>query len=496
MSGMPANPWYRKTVVLVLACFLLPPAGLILLWMRPQTGLSRKMLVSFALVVLSIVHLFAFHGLRLEFAGAYGARPALTFGDTEWHYDAMDRDRESERAAGRAASTTSGSGSVYWTDFRGPNRDGRYGQQPIRTDWPADGPPELWRVRVGGGYASVVIAEGRIFTIEQRRGQEVVAAYSLDSGRELWTHGWQASFQEFLGGDGPRATPTWNEGKVYALGAEGELRCLDAATGELIWRHDILGENDADNLGWGMAASVLVVDDKVIALPGGTDDNSIVAYDKLTGDTLWKSLSDQQAYTSPMLVTLAGRRQLLIVGADRMMGVSVEDGTLLWGYAWVAQMGTNASQPLVIDENHVFISGAQPQGAALVKLTRAGDSFQTEEVWNNLRMKNDFNSSVLHEGHVYGLDKTILACVNARTGALKWKGGRYGYGQVLLAGGHLIVLTEKGDLALVKATPESHQETARFPALRGKTWNHPAIADGKLIVRNQTEMACYDVSGS
>ena len=198
MSGMPANPWYRKTVVLVLACFLLPPAGLILLWMRPQTGLSRKMLVSFALVVLSIVHLFAFYGLRVEFAGDV-RRPTLTFHNTESHYEAVERDRGSERAVAQAAGTFGSSGSVYWTDFRGPNRDGRYDQQPIRTDWPADGPPELWRIKVGGGYASVVIAEGRIFTIEQRRGQEVVAAYSLDSGRELWTHGWQASFQEFLG---------------------------------------------------------------------------------------------------------------------------------------------------------------------------------------------------------------------------------------------------------------------------------------------------------
>ena len=495
MSGMPANPWYRNTVLFVLVCLLLPPAGLILLWMRPRTGAFRKLFVSFALVILTIVHLFAFYGLRAEFAGS-GMRPIFTFHNPESHYDAMERDRKLEGGVVKAASAAGGSGSVYWTDFRGPNRDGHYDQQPIRTDWPSDGPPEMWRIKVGGGYASVVIAEGRIFTIEQRRGQEVVAAYSLDSGKELWTHGWAAFFQERLGGDGPRATPTWNEGKVYALGGEGELRCLDATTGELIWKHDILKENDADNLVWGMSASVLVVDDKVIALPGGTNDNSIVAYDKLTGEVLWKSLSDAQAYTAPMLVTLAGQRQLLIVSAERMMGVSVEDGALLWEYPWVTHMGINASQPLVIDENHVFISAAYGHGSVLVKLTRAGDSFQTEEVWKSNRMKNKFNSSILYEGHIYGLDEAIMACVDPRTGELKWKGGRYGFGQVLLAGGHLIVLTEKGDLVLVKATPESHQEVARFSALSGKTWNHPALADGKLIVRNQTEMACYDVSGS
>ena len=197
-----------------------------------------------------------------------------------------------------------------------------------------------------------------------------------------------------------------------------------------------------------------------------------------------------------MLVTLAGRRQLLIVSAKRMVGIAVEDGALLWEYPWSTYDGINASQPLVIDENHVFISAAYGHGSALVKLTQAADGFQAKEVWKNLHMKNKFNRSVLYEGYVYGLDEAILACVNPRTGELQWKGGRYGYGQVLLASGHLIVLTENGDLVLVKATPESHQEVARFSALRGKTWNHPALADGRLIVRNQTEMACYDVSGS
>ena len=430
---MPANPWYRNTVVFVVVCLLLPPAGLILLWMRSPIRVFRKLLVSFALVIFTIAHLFAFYGLQLEFDGST-MRPMFTFHNTDSHYEAIERERRHEGGVVKAASATSGYGSVYWTDFRGPHRDGRYDQQPIRTDWPAGGPPELWRTKIGGGYASVVIAEGRIFTIEQRRGQEVVAAYSLASGKELWTHGWLAFFQERLGGDGPRATPTWNEGKVYALGGEGELRCLDAATGEMLWKRSILKENDADNLVWGMSASVLVVDDKVIALPGGTNDNSIVAYDKLTGEVLWKSLSDAQAYTAPMLVELAGQRQLLIVSAERMMGVSVDEGSLLWSYPWVTHHGINASQPLVVDEEHVFISAAYGHGAALVRVSGANDGFQVNEVWRSNRMKNKFNSSVLHEGHVYGLDEAILACVDPRTGELKWKGGRYGFGQVLLAG--------------------------------------------------------------
>jgi outer membrane protein assembly factor BamB len=194
-----------------------------------------------------------------------------------------------------------------------------------------------------------------------------------------------------------------------------------------------------------------------------------------------------------MLVHLAGRRQILVVSGSRLLAVTPEDGALLWSYRWEPSPDINASQPIVVDENHVFVSSAYGQGAALVKITELGDSLQAEEVWRNTLMKNKFNSSVLHEGHIYGLDEGILACVDARTGERKWKGGRYGFGQVLLADGHLIVLTERGEVVLVKATPEGHQEVASFSALSGKTWNNPAIADGRLIVRNQTEMASYDI---
>ncbi len=181
--------------------------------------------------------------------------------------------------------------------------------------WPREGLPQLWKQPVGGGYASFVVADGRAFTIEQRRDREVVAAYDVQNGRELWTNGWPANFQEGMGGDGPRATPTYHDGRIYALGAEGELRVLDAAKGTLVWRRNILTENDANNLAWGMSASPLIVDDKVIVLPGGTRGSSVVAYNKATGDVVWKSLNDEQAYTSPMLVTLGGLRQILVVSA-------------------------------------------------------------------------------------------------------------------------------------------------------------------------------------
>ncbi len=222
--------------------------------------------------------------------------------------------------------------SSSWTDFRGPNRDGRYTATPIRTTWPREGLRRLWKQPVGGGYASFVVADGRAFTIEQRRNEEVVAAYDIQTGRELWTNGWTANFEESMGGDGPRATPTWHEGRLYALGAEGELRVLDASKGTLVWRRNILTDNRADNLSWGMSASPLIVDDKVIVLPGGTRGSSVVAYNKLTGAPIWKALNDEASYTSPMLATIAGVRQILVVTAARATGLTVENGTLLWEY--------------------------------------------------------------------------------------------------------------------------------------------------------------------
>ena len=243
-----------------------------------------------------------------------------------------------------------------------------------------------------------------------------------------------------------------------------------------------------------MSASPLVVDDKVITLPGGHHGRSVAAYNKDSGELAWQSLDDNQAYVAPMVATVAGKRQLLIVSRKRLMGLNVEDGSLLWEYPWRTEMGINCTQPIVVDDKHIFISAGYGQGSALVEITTRGKTFKAEKIWSNNRMKSKFNTPVLHENHVYGLDEGILQAIDVRTGIQKWKGGRYGYWQLLLANGHLIISTEKGEVALVKATPEGHQELEKFTAIRGKTWNNPAIADGKLIVRNQTEMACYDLT--
>ena len=516
-ENAPIEPqtWYRSTPILLLASLLFPPLGLVLLLTNPAADPQKKIIGSLGIAALGVTYGLLIFGFPSAFVSSPG----------DGHYDDLDRQRAAQRASeplppsqpaadpgaspnptpaaanpgvAPAAPTVSASTAAksvrnYWTEFRGPGRAGRYDETAVLTAWPKAGLRQLWKQPIGEGYSSFTIAEGRAFTLEKRRHQEATVAYDLSTGRELWTNLADAEFVEEQG-NGPRSTPTWDEGRLYALGGTGELRCIDSRTGKLMWSRDTLKENGARNLQWGQAVSPLVVDDKVIVLPGGSPGKSVVAYNKLTGAPAWKSLDDRQAYTSPMLVTLAGKRQILTVSATRVVGLAIENGALLWDYIWDTSMGINVSQPLIVDANRFFISAGYGKGCALVEVTPSGQSFGARKIWENIRMKTKFNSPVLYEGYVYGLDESILSCIDVKTGEQKWKNGRFGYGQVLLASGHLIVMSDEGELVLVKATPEKFDEVARFTALEGRCWNYPAIADGRLLVRNATQMVCYDIA--
>jgi outer membrane protein assembly factor BamB len=510
-----STPWYRSIAGVIGLSILLPPAGLALLWLRQESSTKAKLLATLGIVALSAGYFYAYSAWRRNDLNEaqYSAleqhraqqqnQPQTAPGD-----QAAVATNPAQTAAGtttqpvQPGTTTASANEAasahaarnYWTNFRGPNRDGNYDEMPVMTQWPAQGLPLIWKQPIGQGYASFVVADGRAYTIEQRRGQEVVASYDVATGREQWKQAWNALYSDTTG-DGPRATPTWDDGRLYALGATGELRCLDAKSGAVIWGKNILNDNQAGNLSWAMAASPLIVDDKVIVLPGGSGGKSVVAYNKMTGAPVWRALDDTQAYVSPMLVTLAGRRQIVIVSSSRVMGVAPEDGSLLWSHPWDTSNGINVSQPIMVSGNRFFISSGYGKGAALIEVGGSGKSFTARAIWENNNMKNKFNSSVVYQGHAYGLDEGILTCVDVNTGERKWKGGRYGYGQVLLASGHLIVMAENGELILVKATPQQHTEVARFQAIQGKSWNYPAIAGGRLLVRNATEMAAFNIAG-
>jgi outer membrane protein assembly factor BamB len=477
-------------------------------------------------VVLAVLR-FGF-GLHVYMDGDFHLH--LAFGTAKAHYDALERQREAQRAAGpaptvapeaapaAAAATPAGAATAAsgpampaaaspappsspapavavagsWTDFRGPARDGVYRQRALASTWPAEGPRLLWKQPVGEGHASFVASGGVAYTIEQRRAREVVVAYDVKTGREIWTNGWDTLFSESMGGDGPRATPTYANGMIYALGAAGELRVLRAATGAIAWRTNVLDDAGATNLQWAMAGSPLVVDGKVIVQPGGRGA-SVVAYDAFRGTPIWKSLDDPQAYVSPFVATLAGRRQIVTWTGERVVGLSIDDGALLWSHRWTNDNQINVAQPIVVGPNRLFASTGYGKGAILIDISPTGDRFTTTSVWENTRMKNKLSSSVLLDGYLYGLDEGILACIEAATGRQAWKGGRYGHGQLLLAGDRLVITSETGELALVHATPTAFEELARVPAIDGRTWNVPAIEDGILLVRNAQEMAAFDL---
>jgi outer membrane protein assembly factor BamB len=378
-----------------------------------------------------------------------------------------------------------------WSGFRGARRDGHYRAGPIRTDWTTLQP--LWRQPVGGGHASFVAANGHAFTIEQRGAQEVAVAYDVLTGRELWTNAWDAAFIASMGGPGPRATPAFHDGTLFVLGATGELRALDASSGKLRWRTNILDDADTGNLDFGLAASPLIVGTTVVTVPSGGSGRTIVAYDRASGRIAWSALDDEGAYSSPVRVTLAGVDQIVAVLATRVVGLSSEGGHLLWESPWPSDGGNHAAQPVILGDNRIFLSsGTGIRGLAL-EIVRDGDRLTARELWRTNRMKNDVTSSVHHDGFIYGIDQGILACIDASNGELKWKAGRYGDGQTILASGHLVITTGDGEVVLVRATPDGHQEVGRATAVEGDTWNHPALVDGFLLVRNGAQMAAFDL---
>ncbi len=493
----PETPWFQAPFFRRVLTLVFPPLGLALLWTnrnltRCWKGFEGTLILLYLIpYVVGLVLALDWLGLvAVEWKGGFG--PSVVWHKTKPNYLELELHRTAHQTdPGGAASSSS---PAYWTSFRGPRRDGVYAEQPILTDWSPPRPARKWRQPCGGGYASFAVAEGRAFTIEQRRDDEVVVAYDVATGRELWTHAYPARFEEWMGGEGPRATPTYHDGLVYSLGATGELCCLGAANGRLLWQKNILTENSSANLRYGMAASPLVIGERVIVLTGeATTGRAVVAYNRLNGDRAWSVLDDKQAYTTPLLATLAGEPQLVVVTASRAVGLSPVDGALRWEFPWRVQYDNAISIPVIVGTNRLVLSAGYGAGSALVEVTRGAKGFEAREVWRNRNLKNKFNASVLWDGFLYGLDEGVLACVDVATGERRWRDGRYGYGQLLVAGGYLILLGGEGELVLLRADPQRWVELARVQALNGKTWNVPALAQGFLLVRNSAMMACYDL---
>jgi len=378
--------------------------------------------------------------------------------------------------------------------FFGAGRNGVAQGVKLSHDWNATPPRQLWRQPIGAGWSAFAVVGGHAFTEEQLGEEEAVTCYDLLTGRLLWTHSNPVHFKQWQGGDGPRATPTVEGGRVFAIGATGILDCLDAATGRRIWSRDVLAENQLENLTWGVSASPLVFDDTVIVTGGLTKGPSVLAYRRSDGAPLWRSGADKASYASPAITTLAGRRVILTVNAASLTAMDPAGGEVLLNYSFSDDKWPKASQPVVLDGDRVFISAGYGTGCALLEIKAGPDGkLFANPLWKNLRMKTQFNSVAARDGFLYGLDDGLLACVEISNGERKWKAGRYGSGQTLLVDDVVIVQSESGAVALAEAQPGGFKELGRIPALGAKTWNHPTLAGRYLLVRNSEEMACYEL---
>ncbi|MEM8998491.1 MAG: PQQ-binding-like beta-propeller repeat protein, partial [Acidobacteriota bacterium] len=387
-------------------------------------------------------------------------------------------------------------GDPAWPGFRGPRRDGVVASSSIGTDWEAEPPEVLWRRSVGPGWSSFAVAGGALFTQEQRGEEELISAYDATTGEPIWSHVEAARFWEPLAGAGPRATPTLEGGRLYALGATGILNVLEARDGSAVWRRDIAADTGAETPEWGFASSPLIVDGpagagrQVVVHTGAPNGKGLIAYAADDGEPLWTASAGPLSYASVQRFELAGRPQLLLPSGDGVAGYGL-DGRPLWSYAWRVPGGARAVQTAVVGDA-VLLGTGFGMGMRRIDVTAKPESgFELDERWTSRRLKPYYNDFVVYESHVYGFDGRILACLDLETGELRWKGGRYGNGQLVLleSQGLLLVLTDRGEVTLVEASPEAFTELARVEAIDGKTWNHPVFADGVLYVRNAEQMA-------
>ncbi len=381
-----------------------------------------------------------------------------------------------------------------WPQWRGPARDGRSAETGLAAEWPAGGPALLWQAEIlGEGYASFAVVGGRLYTQGQKDGRQFVIALDAATGKLIWQTANGDTYADGRGG-GPRGAPTLDNGRLYALGSSGNLICLDAASGKQVWEVNLLRKYGARNIRWGLSESPLIDGEKIIVSPGGRGA-AVVALNKSDGSLIWKSESDEAGYSSAVVAEAGGVRMYVLLTGDAAIGLRADSGELLWRYSKVANGTANIATPIV-KGNHVFVSSDYGTGCALLKLSRDGAGVRADEVYFSRDMRNHYSSSVLVGEYLYGFSSRIFTAMNFMTGEVGWKDRSVGKGQVIFADGKLFLQGEDGIVGLVTPDPGEYKEISRFEVGRGKypTWTLPVIADGRLYIRDQDLLRCYDVS--
>ena len=459
----------------------------VIVWFFLLGGFGRRTKLVVGLVALAGVALVLVAVRKVEFDGQMTPHPVF-----RWEPSAA------ERLAEFRASAPATGGSVDPTPrpgdspaFRGPAGTGLTPDAAI---------PEAYRVKwrhpVGGGHGGIAVSGEAIITIEQRGDDEAVVCYDRATGSERWVSSYPAHFAttEPLGGGGPRTTPTIRDGAVYSVGALGNLVCLDAATGSVKWKANALADSNAPPPMWAVSGSPLVVGELVIVNPGvDVKENSksaVAAYDRATGQRVWATGAHPAAYASPSLMTFAGVPQVVVFDADGLGGYDPKTGSELWRHPWKSDMGMNSAQPLAVGPDTLFVSSEKSNGGSLLRVTLTDGKWAVSEVWNTRGLSARYTSPVLVNGHIYGLTDGRMVCLDPATGKRLWAEGSYGNGQILTDGKRLVVSCESGDVAIIAANGNGHEELSRLELFDARTWNTPALAGTQLFVRNHREMAC------
>lgn len=430
--------------------------------------------------------------LLVSFSGSDPARPDTAPGPT----------------SGEAAETTTEmttemtTGTPAWNQFRGPDRSGISSETGLLRQWPETGPKELWRRPLGEGFSGISVVGERFCTLFATGEEEFLACFRTQDGEELWRLPMGETFHEPFG-NGPRATPTLEGGRVYALAAKGRLVAADLATGEELWRRELhqdytirdpqtyvpaMAQPGPQLPLYGYSGSPLVEGGRVIVETGAGHGKSIVAFDQDTGQEAWSTGDHEIGYSSPIAVTVAGERQILALPGRSIVALS-PDGEMLWTHEW----HLNPSQPIFVPPNRVMVSTIDDRGALLLEIHPPGHTPRVETVWQVRRLKNSWNSSIVYQGTVYGFDNATLRAVDLASGELLWAARGLGQGNLILADGLLFGLGDRGKLALVKPSPEGYHELGTAQVLEGRTWTPPTLADGVLYLRNHEEMLALAV---
>jgi outer membrane protein assembly factor BamB len=384
-----------------------------------------------------------------------------------------------------------------WPCWRGPRADGISRETGLLKTWPKEGPRVLWQAQLSGGYSAVAVAQGRLYTHTAKdKKEEIVVCLDAATGTDVWRYRYPCDYDKYLTlrelyDRGPRATPAVDGAYVYTIGTTGIVLCLEAQTGKKVWERDLLKIAGRSCPPQGYCSSPLIVGDYLFVHPGGSEGNSIAALNKKDGRIVWQALNDTPSYATPIAIDFLGSPQVVYFTGDAVVGLAPKDGRLLWRHPWQTEPPIHGATPIYMD-GQVFISSNYGVGAAVLRLHKEGNP---EEVWKSRSMQNQYATSVLYQGHLYGFSGFRLRCVDFATGKPCWDKTGFHKGSLLIADGRLIILGEDGVLVLAEATPKAYIEISRCKPLEGACCTVPVVAGGRLYIRNENLLLALDVKG-